>query len=97
MVRTQIQLTESQVLFLKNLATQRQQSLAELIRQSVDQFIQRQQKQGDDWEIKKQRALSAIGKFKADVPDLSENHDYYFVEAVLDYPRLPSKPDGSQA
>ena len=77
MLRTQVQLTESQVGILKKLAAKKQQSMAELIRQSVDQYIQSEQKHADDWETKKRRALSAIGKFTADVTDLSENHDHY--------------------
>ena len=88
MLRTQIQLTEAQVEILKRLAAKKQQSMAELIRQSVDQYIQSEQKQLDDWEVKKERALAAVGKFYSDVPDLSENHDKYLDEAIIDYPKL---------
>lgn len=39
MVRTQIQLTEEQSFFLKQIAMEEQVSIAELIRQSVDVLI----------------------------------------------------------
>jgi hypothetical protein len=39
MIRTQVQLTEEQVRALRNLASVRQVSVAELIRQSVDTLI----------------------------------------------------------
>lgn len=87
MIRTQIQLTEIQSQALKQLAAQRGQSIAELIRQSIDLFLQRAQKSEIEKEEKWRRALAAVGKFHADVSDLSVNHDEYFAQAIEDYPR----------
>jgi hypothetical protein len=79
MVRTQIQLTERQTQRLKALAKQRGVSMAELIRQSVDSLLD--SPEIIDHEERKRRALSIIGLFPSDVPDLSTNHDEYLAEA----------------
>jgi len=79
MVRTQIQLTERQTQRLKALAKERGVSMAELIRQSVDTLLD--SPETIDREERKRRALSIIGMFRSDVPDLSTNHDEYLAEA----------------
>jgi Arc/MetJ-type ribon-helix-helix transcriptional regulator len=79
MVRTQIQLREDQVRRLKRRAAQRGVSMAELIREAVDRSLA-----SDDLEARWQRALSVAGKFRSGRSDISENHDEYFVEAILD-------------
>jgi len=79
MVRTQIQLTERQTQRLKALAKERGVSMAELIRQSVDKLLE--SSEIVDWEERKRRALSIVGLFRSDVPDLSTNHDEYLAEA----------------
>jgi hypothetical protein len=79
MVRTQIQLTERQTQRLKALAKQRGVSMAELIRQSVDTLLE--SPETTDREERKRRALSIVGMFRSDVPDLSTNHDQYLAEA----------------
>jgi hypothetical protein len=54
-------------------------SMAELIRQSVDQFIR---SAGElTHEQKRQCALSVIGIASSDVSDLGQEHDRYLVEA----------------
>ena len=79
MVRTQIQLTEQQARELKELAAAKEQSMAELIRQSVDAFLRsRAHRSRQD---RKRRALAAVGRFRSDVTDLSVNHDRYLSEA----------------
>ena len=78
MVRTQIQLTESQSRALKLLAAQQGKSVAELIRHSVDQLV------GSasvvDVEERRRRAIAAAGRFRSGHGDLSIDHDRYLAE-----------------
>jgi hypothetical protein len=78
MVRTQIQLTEAQAKFLHDLASREGVSIAELIRQSVDYFIQNQF-QSNQYQLI-ENAKEAAGKYHAEVKDLAQNHDQYLVE-----------------
>ena len=78
MVRTQIQLTEEQSNALKKLSSQRDISMAELIRQVIDLYLRscatiRQ-------EERRQRAIKAAGQFRSGQTDLSEKHDVYLAE-----------------
>ncbi|MFL5798708.1 MAG: ribbon-helix-helix protein, CopG family [Actinomycetota bacterium] len=79
MVRTQIQLTEDQVKRLKRVAAQRGVSMAAVIREAVDRSIA-----PDDEDAKWERAMSVVGRFRSDRPDVSERHDDYFADAILD-------------
>ncbi len=74
MIRTQIQLTEEQYRSLKQLAARRGESLAELIRQGVENLVKE-----DDQREKRRRALAVIGKFPGPA-DLSTSHDRYLAE-----------------
>jgi hypothetical protein len=78
MYRTQIQLREDQSKKLKELAAEYNVSVAELIRQSVDMFIQ----SGSELtqEEKRKRALEIIGLGDSGLDDLSINHDKYLAE-----------------
>ncbi len=79
MIRTQVQLTEEQARALKNLASARQVSVAELIRQSVNTLIQ---SSGEiDAEERRKRAIAATGRFHSGVSDISAKHDEYLAEA----------------
>ena len=78
MVRTQIQLTEDQSRALKSLAARQGKSVAELVRQSVDQMIR---SEGIiDLEERRRRAIAAAGRFHSGHDDLSTNHDRYLAE-----------------
>ncbi|MBT1075479.1 ribbon-helix-helix domain-containing protein [Geobacter grbiciae] len=79
MIRTQIQLEESQVLILKKMAAANHTSMAELIRQAVD-FFARSKHMGQDSELR-QRAMGVSGRFSSGVKDLSAEHDAYLAEA----------------
>ena len=79
MIRTQVQLTKDQISSLKALAVERQVSVAELIRQSVDHFVRLAR--GIDVETRRQRAIAAAGRFHADRSDISVEHDQYLAEA----------------
>ena len=81
MVRTQIQLTREQVAELKRLALERGVSVAELVREGVDKVLR--ESRGLSREERKRRALS-VRTFHSGVTDLSERHDDYFVESVVD-------------
>ena len=79
MIRTQVQLTEEQARVLKNLASIRQVSVAELIRQSVDTLIRSSRE--IDAEERRRRAIAAAGRFRSGASDISAKHDEYLVEA----------------
>ena len=78
MVRTQIQLTEEQSEALKKLSSQKNVSVAELIRQGVDLYLR---SCGTISQTeRRQRAIRAAGQFRSGQADLSENHDVYLAE-----------------
>lgn len=78
MIRTQVQLTEEQAWALKNLASMRQVSVAELIRQSVDALVRSSREV--DAEERRRRAVAAAGRFHSGASDISAKHDEYLVE-----------------
>ena len=79
MIRTQIQLTEDQARTLKALAAERQSSVAELIRQSVDSFILNAV--GISTDERRRRAIAAVGRYSSEYTDVSANHDAHLAEA----------------
>lgn len=83
MIRTQIQLTEEQSRKIKTVARRENISMAEAIRNAVDEWLERRSEstKAECWE----RSLNAIGKFHSGVSDIAENHDEYLVEAYADY------------
>jgi metal-responsive CopG/Arc/MetJ family transcriptional regulator len=83
MIRTQIQLTEEQSQTLKEMAQERGVSMAELIRQSIDNFIRARNQL--TLEEKRRRALSIVGIASSGVTDLGVNHDDYLAEAYGDF------------
>ena len=80
MIRTQIQLTASQVAELKRLAAARGVSMAAVIREALDAYLAREA--GPSWEERVERALAAVGRCSSGLGDLAERHDEYFVEAI---------------
>ena len=81
MVRTQIQLTETQARRLKQLAAAQGRSMADLIRTTVDALLA--QPDAHDHEARRARALRAAGRFRSGVRDLSSQHDRHLAD-VLD-------------
>lgn len=79
MVRTQIQLTEEQVMALKKIALSRHLSIAEIIRQAVDTVIRTNTIV--DVEERRKRAIDIVGRFSSGKRDISRKHDTYLVEA----------------
>jgi hypothetical protein len=76
MVRTQIQLREDQARALKRRAAEQGVSMAELIREAVDRSLAR-----DDEDARWERALSVVGRFRSNAPDVAERHDDYLAAA----------------
>lgn len=79
MIRTQIQLTEEQANALKKLALSRHLSIAELIRQAVDNMIKTSTFL--DTEERRKRAIDIVGRFSSGKNDISREHDKYLTEA----------------
>ena len=78
MVRTQIQLRESQADFVKTMAAEENTSMAAVIRTAIE--LLREQRQKPSQRELMLRSLAAIGKYHAGVSDLAENHDAYLAE-----------------
>lgn len=78
MIRTQVQLTNEQMLALKELAQAEQISVAELVRQAIDHWITTVRPVS--WAERRQRALAVVGKFRSGCTDVAERHDDYLVE-----------------
>lgn len=78
MIRTQIQLTESQAKNIQALASKQGISMAELIRRSVDQYLKYWD--GDNRKDLISRAKEATGKYRTGPGDLAEKHDLYLTE-----------------
>ncbi len=79
MIRTQVQLTEEQVRTLRSLASARQVSVAELVRQGVSALIRSARE--IDIEERRRRAIAVAGRFHSGVSNISTKHDEYLVEA----------------
>ena len=80
LIRTQVQLTESQMRQLKELARRRKVPIAALIREGTDLVLRDGMAVSDD--EKRNRAMQAAGKFHAQQRDLAEGHDRYLAEAM---------------
>ena len=79
MVRTQIQLTEDQAEQLKAAAAARGVSMAQLIREAVDQALA-----ASSYEARWRLALTAVGAFRSGETDVAVNHDKYLADAFDD-------------
>ena len=78
MVRTQIQLTETQARRLKELAAAKGRSMAELVRSSIDALLT--QPEVGTADAKRNRALSVVGRFHSGAGDLSTDHDRHLAD-----------------
>ena len=79
MIRTQIQLTQEQWKELKKIAAARHLSIAELVRQSVDQLIRSPENQRIDQYHR--LSVEIVGKYKSGSSDVSANHDKYLSDS----------------
>ena len=78
MIRTQIQLEEDQIEWLRAEARARGVSVSQLIREGITLFRAREERFSEE---KKKRALGAVGRFSSGASDISERHDDYLAEA----------------
>ena len=78
MVRTQVQLTESQIARLRELSADRGVSIAAIVREAVDRTLS-ESARAADWAL----ALSVLGKYRdpEGATDVSTNHDEYLADA----------------
>jgi hypothetical protein len=82
MIRTQIQLTEKESAALKQEARRSGLSVAELIRQSVDRFLE-EVTGGSRANSGRLSALEVVGRFDSGMTDVSTRFDDYLDEAYL--------------
>ncbi len=75
MKRIQIRLTEAQYFKLKNLSASRNTSMAKLIGQAVDAFLNTSL--DIDRDEQKRRAIATAGQFHSGLGDLATEHDRY--------------------
>lgn len=81
MIRTQIQLTDEQSAALKKLASQKNESMAEMIRQGVKILLH--SVSCASLEERRRRAIAIAGCFHSGLSDLSKKHDKYLNEKYL--------------
>jgi len=79
MIRTQIQLTETQVSKIKKVAMDQRISVAEVIRRAVENMVQSNAKMSIPERAK--RAIEIAGKFRSGKKNISTKHDEYLAEA----------------
>lgn len=79
MPQTQIRLTDEQMTILTELAAKRQQSVEDLIHESIDRLLQ--SVTGPGAADRRQRALAVAGRFRSGLGDLARQHDTYLNEA----------------
>lgn len=83
MIRTQIQLTSAQVEQLKRLSAKRGISMAELIRQSIDQFLQATYELSREEQVL--RLKEAAGMYSTGEADVAQDHDQYLDDVYGDF------------
>jgi hypothetical protein len=79
MTRTQVQLTERQLKALRDASASTGRSVADLIREGVDQYLDGRSELGREERI--ERAISVAGRFSSGRTDVSVNHDKHLAEA----------------
>ncbi|MEJ2099383.1 MAG: ribbon-helix-helix domain-containing protein [Desulfobacterales bacterium] len=78
MLRTQIQLKEEQMEWLRSKARTKGISVSQLIRESIKFYQAHEEHLPED---RKKKALEAVGRFSSGTSDVSERHDDYLAEA----------------
>lgn len=87
MIRTQIQLTETQSVRLREAARSSGVSTAEIIRRSVDRFLE-QEAFAAPVTATRLSALEVVGRWSCGLSDIADRHDDYLDEAYMP----PSSP-----
>ena len=78
MIRTQVQIKEDQIQWLRNQARSRGVSVSQLIREGIDLYRLREDHLPAN---KKNKALAAVGRFSSGRSDISSKHDEYLAKA----------------
>ena len=78
MHRTQIQLTEEQMKMLREISKARNISISEIVRNALDEYLRTRSLLNR--EEQKKRALSAAGRFRSGIRDVSKKHDLHLAE-----------------
>jgi len=84
MIRTQIQIEDTQIEWLRAKAKARGVSVSQLIREGVALFRANEERFPEE---KKRRALAAVGRFSSHISDVSERHDDYLAKAFMEEAR----------
>ncbi|MGO9256586.1 MAG: ribbon-helix-helix protein, CopG family [Bryobacteraceae bacterium] len=79
MIRTQVQLTDRQLEALRQASAATGRSVADLIRQGVDQYLAGRSELAREERI--ERAIRVAGKFSSGRSDVSANHDKHLAGA----------------
>jgi hypothetical protein len=79
LIRTQVQIEEDQIKWLRAKAMEKGVSVSQLIREGVALYRTQEEQIPDD---KKKRALTAVGRFSSDASDVSVRHDDYLADAI---------------
>ena len=79
MIRTQVQLTPEQARALREQARNEERSMADLVRESVTEYLARRPVQ--DRRVLLERARALTGSFHSGYRDVAENHDQHLEEA----------------
>ena len=78
MIRTQVQIKEDQINWLRSKARDRGVSVSQLIREGIDFYRSRENRLPME---KKRKALAAVGRFSSGPSDNSARHDEYLATA----------------
>ena len=81
MIRTQVQIKEDQITWLRNKAKERGVSVSQLIRDGIDLYRFKEDRVPSE---KKRKALAAVGRFASGTSDISVRHDDYLAGAYGD-------------
>jgi Ribbon-helix-helix domain len=79
MIRTQVQLSPEQVEALRRLSKATGRSIADLVRQGVDEVLSAGRRPGPEERL--ERAKRVAGQFSSGGTDVSIHHDRYLAEA----------------
>ena len=79
MIRMQVQLTEAQARALRAQARAQERSMADLVRESLSEYLARRPVADRDELVR--RVLALAGRYRSGCPDLAEEHDRHLDEA----------------
>ena len=79
MIRTQIQIEEDQIEWLRSESRARGVSISHLIRESINLYRADQRRFPEG---KKAKALAAVGRFSSSFSDVSKRHDAHLADAL---------------